>query len=226
MTRWAMSVDLDRCSSCGACNVACAQENNVHLGDPERPDQIVRWMEILPVETGTFPDTRNSLLPMPCQNCDNPACVKVCPTYATYRNPEGLVPQIYTQCIGCRYCLNACPYTCKTYAFSDPVFPFPMERALNPDVSVRMKGVVEKCNFCYHRLLKARDSAAVDGKKFAASDYQTACQQACPTKAIQFGDKDDESSAVAAAGRDARSFKLLEELGLDPKVVYLKETAS
>ena len=226
MSRWAMSIDLDRCTACGACDVACAQENNVHLGDPQRPDQIVRWMEILPVATGKFPDAKARLLPMPCQHCDDPACTKVCPTFATYLSPEGLVPQIYTQCIGCRYCVNACPYTCKHYTFSTPEFPEPLARGLNPDVSLRMSGVVEKCNFCYHRLLKARDAAAVDGKPFKSTDYQTACQQACPTKAIEFGDKEDETSAVATAGRDARSFRLLEELGLEPKVTYLKETST
>ena len=132
--------------------------------------------------------------------------------------------QIYEQCIGCRYCVNACPYTCKHFNWVRPEFPAPMDRGLNPDVSVRNAGVMEKCNFCYHRLLVARDTAAQDGRtEIKPEEYGTACQEACPTKAIRFGDLNGELKKVE---RDERAFTLLEELGLEPKVVYLKEKAS
>jgi molybdopterin-containing oxidoreductase family iron-sulfur binding subunit len=224
MKRWGMAIDLDRCTACGACTVACAQENNVALGNPERPDQLIRWMEILPAERGTYPEVSARLAPSPCQHCDRePPCVRVCPVYATYRNVEGLVPQIYEQCIGCRYCVNACPYTCKHFNWTRPEFPAPLDRGLNPDVSVRNAGVMEKCNFCYHRLQLARDAAAQDGRELKQGEYGTACQEACPTRAIRFGDFEDDLDGIY---EHERAFTLLEDLGLEPKIVYLKEKKS
>ncbi len=226
MTRWSMSIDLETCTACGTCTVACAQENNVNLGVPETAARhLIRWMEVLPAERGEYPETRLDQLPSPCQHCDSPPCTKVCPVYATYRTDEGLVPQIYHQCIGCRYCVNACPYTCKQFNWGDPVWPGQMDRALNPDVSVRTRGVAEKCNFCLHRLQKARDYAASEERPLEAGDYETACQRACPTKAIHFGDLDDPKSDVALARKQSRALLLLEDLGTAPKVTYLKEKA-
>lgn len=223
MTRWAMSIDLDVCTACGACVVACSQENNVPPGDPtDHADRLIRWMEILPEEHGEYPHVGARMLPMPCQHCDRPPCTKVCPVYATFRDSEGLVPQIYPRCIGCRYCVNACPFTCKYFNWSDPVWPEPMDRALNPDVSVRTRGVTEKCNFCLHRLQEARDRAARDGRPFHAADFRTACQDACPTHAIQFGNVDNHNGALAAAEHDPRAEHLLEDLGVETKVIYLK----
>ncbi|MBI3183951.1 MAG: 4Fe-4S dicluster domain-containing protein [Myxococcales bacterium] len=224
MSRWGMRIDLDRCTACGACAVACAQENNVPLGQPAKAFQhLVRWLELLPVKRGEYPRADVRVFPMPCQHCDKPPCTKVCPVYATYRSPEGLVPQIYPQCIGCRYCVNACPYTCKYYNWEDPQWPEPMERGLNPDVSIRTRGVTEKCNFCLHRLQKARDAAAIDGKELDPKDYRPACQVICPTEAIFLGDIDDPSGDVASAREDPRAMRLLEELGTEPKITYLKE---
>jgi Fe-S-cluster-containing dehydrogenase component len=223
MSRWGMTIDLDVCTGCGACNVACAQENNVPLGKPEQgEDRLIRWMELLPIETGTFPVVETKLMPAPCQHCDRPPCVKVCPVDATYKNDEGLVPQIYAQCIGCRYCTNACPYTCKHFNWETPDFPAPLDRGLNPDVALRPRGVMEKCNFCYHRLQNARDAAACDERPMKADEYTTACQEACPAQAIRFGDLDDEESEVAKGARSERSTVLLEALGTQPKVSYLK----
>jgi molybdopterin-containing oxidoreductase family iron-sulfur binding subunit len=219
-----MSIDLERCTGCGACVVACAQENNVPPGNPDRGDTLLRWLEILPVERGEYPKVKAPMMPLPCQHCDHPACATVCPVEATYRNEEGLVPQIYPQCIGCRYCVNACPYTCKGFNWDDPTWPEPMARGLNPDVSVRTRGVAEKCNFCCHRLQLARDAAAADGgREVRPDEYRTACQEICPTKAIAFGDLDDEDGAVSRARSDPRALTLLEELGMEPRVVYLKE---
>jgi molybdopterin-containing oxidoreductase family iron-sulfur binding subunit len=217
-----MSIDLDLCTGCGACLVACAQENNVPLGEPAvAAERLIRWMEILPFEEGEFPHVRERLLPMPCQHCDHPPCAKVCPVYATFKNPEGIVGQVYAQCIGCRYCVNACPYTCKHYNWDEATWPAPLDRGLNPDVSLRARGVVEKCSFCAHRLQRAREAA--EGKELKPGDYRTACQEVCPTRAIHFGDLDDSASDVAACARDPRATRLLEELGTEPKVTYLRE---
>jgi molybdopterin-containing oxidoreductase family iron-sulfur binding subunit len=217
-----MSVDLDMCSGCGACLVACAQENNVPPGDPAQPDRLIRWLELIPVETGSYPHVDHSVMPMPCQHCDNPPCVKVCPVDATYKNPEGLIPQIYPQCIGCRYCVNACPYSVKHFNWDTPEWPAPLEKGLNPDVSLRTRGVVEKCNFCIHRLQKAHDAAAIDQKPFQADSYRSACQEVCPTKAIHIGDLDDPDSKLAEDARGPRARRLLEDLGTEPKVIYLE----
>lgn len=224
MTRWAMAIDLELCTSCGSCVTACAQENNNAPGVPEvAPTRLIRWMEIVPTEIDGYPDTLMTMTPAPCQTCDDPPCTKVCPVYATYQTSEGLVPQIYHQCIGCRYCVNACPYTCKHFNWTEPKWFPPMERGLNPDVSVRTRGVTEKCNFCLHRLQEARDVAAAEERELAPGEFTTACVQVCPTKAITFGDRDDEKSEVARAELGRRAEHLLEDLGTEPKITYLKE---
>jgi menaquinone reductase, iron-sulfur cluster-binding subunit len=223
MPRWGMTIDLDLCTGCGACVAACAQENNVPGGNfAQPPDRIIRWVEIMRTEENEFPHTQLQQTPMPCQHCENPPCVKVCPVGATYKTEEGLVPQIYGQCIGCRYCVNACPYTVKQFNWEDPTFPGQMERGCNPDVSIRERGVVEECNFCEHRLQKARDAVAGDGKDPDTGTYKTACQTACPAQAINFGNLADEDSLLAKDARSPRGMRLLEELGTSPKVIYLK----
>lgn len=223
--RWGMVIDLDRCTACGACAVACAQENNTPPGSAREAasGRLIRWLELLSVESGTYPRVDARIAPMPCQHCDSAPCTKVCPVYATYRNPEGLVPQVYAQCIGCRYCVNACPYTAKLFNWTTPTWPGAMARGLNPDVSVRTAGVAEKCNFCLHRLQRARDEAAAKGRAFVAGDYRTACEEACPAKAIRFGDLDDPEGAAFALAGDHRRMRMLEELGTEPKVIYLKD---
>lgn len=225
--RWGMVIDLDRCTACGACAVACAQENNVPFGSPtDSPEtRMIRWMEILHAAPEENHAATVRMIPMPCQHCDHPPCTKVCPVYATYRNPEGLVPQVYYRCIGCRYCVNACPYTCKHFNWREPEWPEALVLGLNPDVSIRHKGVTEKCNFCLHRLQKARDDAAAEGRPLRDGDYRTACQQACPAKAIAFGDLDDPTTRVARAAESPRTTRLLEDLGTEPKVFYLREGA-
>src|SRR3989338_9132886 len=152
--RWGMVIDLDKCTGCQACVVACWAENNQPLPSPEahREGRRIKWMMLLPFQEGQYPSVHQRLMPIPCQHCDQPPCTPVCPVFATYKNPEGLVAQIYPRCIGCRYCVNACPYTCKFFNWSKPEWPAPMAQMLNPDVSVRPKGVTEKCTFCHHNL--------------------------------------------------------------------------
>jgi len=223
--RWGMVIDLDKCTACGSCIVACSSENNLILGSPQEAamNRVIRWLKILPMDEGEYPSPKQRLVPLPCQQCDDPPCTKVCPVYATYRNPEGIVGQVYARCIGCRYCVNACPYTCKEFNWRTPEWPEEMSAGLNPDVSVRPRGVVEKCLFCHHRLQRAKEKAASDGNRpLADADYQPACVEVCPAKAIVFGDLNNSASAVSSLSKDDRAFHLLEELGTNPKVTYLR----
>ena len=222
---WGMVIDLDKCTGCGACVVACSAENNQVLGSPAEAamGRVIRWLKILPSRKGEYPLVEARLLPITCLQCEHPPCTKVCPVNATYRNEEGIVGQVYARCIGCRYCLNACPYTVKFFNWKQPVWPVEMEDSFNPDVSVRPIGVTEKCLFCHHRLQRAKEEAAAQGRALLESDYQPACAEVCPANAITFGDLNNRDSAVAVLTRDARAFHLLEELGTEPKVTYLKE---
>jgi molybdopterin-containing oxidoreductase family iron-sulfur binding subunit len=159
-------------------------------------------------------------IPRPCLQCDDPPCTKVCPVYATYRNPDGIVAQVYARCIGCRFCMAACPYNAKYFNWYRYQKESPGQ---NPDVSVRPKGVVEKCTFCHHRLQKARDRALAERRELAPGDYVPACAEVCPARAITFGDLNDPSSEVSRLAHSPRAFRLLEELGTKPKVIYLAE---
>jgi len=220
-----MVVDLARCTACQACVVACKTENNVPYSTPESAarGRTISWMEILWESHGEFPSLRARFLPRPCFHCDNPPCTKVCPVYATYKNPEGLVAQIYARCIGCRYCTTACPYTVKYFNWFAPKWRKPLDECRNPDVSVRPKGVVEKCTFCHHRLMKAKERAKAEGREVVSADYQPACVEACPASALFFGDLDDPGTEVARLAHHPRAFRYFEELGTKPKVSYLPE---
>jgi len=230
MPRWGMVIDLDRCTGCQACVVACKVENNIPTVPPEEAHKgrSIAWMEVLSMVDGTYPDVKVRYLPRPCMHrpcmhCDRPACIKVCPVRATYRNREGLVAQVYSRCIGCRYCAMACPYTVKYFNYSTHEWTAEEQRHLNPDVSVRVTGVVEKCTFCHHRLQKAREQARIEGRELKEGDYTPACVQTCPAGAMFFGDLDDTRSMVSRLSKTSRAFRLMEELGMEPKVFYLSE---
>lgn len=224
MSRWAMVIDLDRCTGCSACVVACKAENNIPPASGERgPRRAISWMELIEVVSGEYPDLKRRIIPRPCMQCDKPPCTKVCPVYATYKNEDGLVAQVYARCIGCRYCTNACPYTAKYFNWFEPRWPAEMMNCLNPDVSIRPKGVVEKCTFCHHRLQKAKDAARAENRPLRDGDYVPACVQTCPGGAMFFGDLDDPDSTAAKLAKSPRAFRLLEELGTEPKVIYLNE---
>jgi len=225
MARWGMVIDLDRCNGCLACETACRAENNIAVGGLEAAAQgrTISWMNVRTEVQGTWPKLRSRAVPTPCMQCERPPCVLVCPTGATMVDDEGLVGQTYPRCIGCRYCANACPYTVKYFNWSSPSYPESALRGLNPDVSVRPAGVVEKCTFCHHRLQKAREEARAEGRALREQDYVPACAESCPTRAIRFGDLDAPTHEVYRLSRGPKAFRLLSGLGTEPKVFYLAE---
>ena len=225
MPRWGMVIDLDRCNGCQACEVACRTENNIPVGGPDdaRAGRTISWMRVVAKVEGDWPDVRTRFVPQPCMQCDRPPCTFVCPVGATSIDDEGIVSQIYARCIGCRYCANACPYLAKSFNWRAPSSPESTTEMLNPDVSTRPVGVIEKCTFCHHRLQRAKDQARAEGRPLREEDYVPACAEVCPTRAIEFGDLSNPQHAVAHLVEDPRAFRLLEDLGTQPKVHYLSE---
>ncbi|MBU2490120.1 MAG: 4Fe-4S dicluster domain-containing protein [Proteobacteria bacterium] len=228
--RYGMVIDLDKCTGCGACMVACMTENNVPFKENEtnKLDSIA-WMRIFKISNREpFPKADMVYLPRPCMQCDgkhigHPPCVSVCPATATdYDQGSGIVSQIYTRCFGCRYCMAACPYLARQFNWWDPHWPADTKKYLSPDVSPRMRGIVEKCSFCYHRLQRAKDRAYYEGRDTVEEDeYQTSCTQACPAGAITFGDLNNADHEVHGLKNDPRAFRLLENLDTNPKVYYM-----
>lgn len=225
--KWGMVIDLDKCTGCQGCVQACRIENNIPTAGPEQceGDRGIFWMDMLLITEGRYPDLRTQYTPVPCNHCENAPCTKVCPVGATYINEEGIVAQIWDRCIGCRYCTTACPYSRRYFNWQAPSWPEPERQRLNPDVATRPKGVVEKCTFCHHRIRGARDKARLEGRTLKDEDVRhlPACAQTCPAQAITFGDLDDPQSEVSHLAKSPRAFKLLEELGTHPKVIYLRE---
>ena len=226
MARWAMAIDLDRCTACQACVVACQVENNVPPTGPIEAGKgrSISWMRL--ANTNLEEQVHRpglQLIPLPCMHCENPPCTKVCPANATKIDEEGLVAQVYARCIGCRYCTTACPYTVRQFNWKELEWPEPMERGLSPDVSIRPRGVVEKCSFCNHRLQRARDLAAWEDRQLEEGEYVPACVESCPADAMVFGDLDDPRSEVSRLSESPRAFRLMEELGTRPKVIYLSK---
>ncbi len=220
-----MVIDLDRCTGCGACMAACHQENNLPAAGPEESsrDRAFHWLRLLPEVSGSGAEVKVRYVPQPCVHCDDPPCVRVCPVHATYLSEEGIVAQIYSRCIGCRYCMAACPYNAKVFNWYEPEWPGDLKRSTNPDVSLRPKGVVEKCTFCHHRVVKAREETRAAGREMRDGDVTPACAESCPAGAIVFGDLDDPTSRVSEMTRNPRAFRLLADLGTKPKVYYLAE---
>ncbi|MDP2644814.1 MAG: 4Fe-4S dicluster domain-containing protein [Desulfobacterales bacterium] len=222
---WGMVIDLDKCTACGACITACKQENNIPQCDPEQAymGRAISWMDMVVEVEGKFPHPRVKYLPRPCMHCDQPPCTKVCPVGATYRTEEGLVAQIYPRCIGCRFCMAACPYTVKYFNWYKPQWPAGLDKGHNPDVSVRPHGVVEKCTFCVHRIQKARERARAENRPLTEEDVIPACAESCPSQAIYFGDLHDTAYRVAKLYGSERAYTLEHHLGTHPKVYYLAE---
>lgn len=235
--KYGMVIDLDRCTGCGTCMVACAVENNVTVrSDESDKERSITWMQLYKITNGKkFPHAEVSYFPRPCMQCEedgngghHPPCVTVCPATATaIDHNTGIVSQIYTRCVGCRYCQAACPYHARYFNWWDGyalIQPFPkgMERSLSPEVSPRMRGVVEKCTFCHHRLMRAKRKAYKEGREdLKEHEYVTACTEACPAQAITFGDLNNPEHAVSRLIKSPRAFRILERLQTKPKVYYL-----
>ncbi len=227
MPRWGMVIDLDKCFACQSCTAACRMENNTAIAGPDQAElgRAVLWNEVLPFLEGEYPHVVATLIPRPCQHCDNPPCIKVCPVQATFKNEEGIVEVNYQRCIGCRMCTVGCPYEIRYFNWYAPTWPTALTAHLNPDpeTAPRPAGVVEKCSFCIQRRRKAEQQALAEGRPFTATDYIPACVQTCTGHARYFGDLDDPNSLVTKLAHSPRAMRLLEELGTEPKVYYLRQ---
>jgi anaerobic selenocysteine-containing dehydrogenase/Fe-S-cluster-containing dehydrogenase component len=257
--RWAMTIDLARCTGCSACVTACYAENNIptvgarwqgrslrpfHTADGAGWDnepganilkgREMAWMRIERYFEGGEDGSTNfetRFLPMLCQHCGNAPCESVCPVFATYHAPDGLNVQVYNRCVGTRYCSNACPYKVRYFnwhgygeeARRQYAFPEPLNLQLNPDVTVRGKGVMEKCTFCVQRIRDAEHLAKAENRAVEPDEFTTACAQACPSRAIVFGDAANEEWSVARQVEDQRAYHVFEELNTFTAVVYLQK---
>ena len=221
--QWGMAIDLNACIGCGACVLACQSENNVAVVGPEqvRRGRSMHWIRIDRYDMGEEGGAVHE--PMLCQQCGNAPCETVCPVQATNHSPDGLNQMVYNRCVGTRYCGNNCPYKVRRFnylEFSGDVRS-PLELARNPEVTVRPRGVMEKCTFCVQRIRNAEQVAKDQRRPLADGDVKPACAVACPTQAIVFGNLRDRSSEVANRSTSPRSFRVLEELGVKPSVSYL-----
>ena len=228
--QWGMVIDLNTCSGCNACIVACQAENNVQVvGKTEVGNgRELHWLRLdrYFVTSGDAPLTEDPQMvfqPMPCQHCENAPCEAVCPVAATVHSPDGTNQMIYNRCIGTRYCANNCPYKVRRFNFFawSKHLPPTVHMAQNPNVSVRSRGVMEKCSFCVQRIRGAQKQARLEGRLLARDEVSTACQDACPSGAITFGDLNDGQSSVSVQHRNPRSYTMLAELNIRPRVSYL-----
>ncbi len=231
---WGMSIDLDSCTGCSACVVACQAENNVPVigKDQVQRQRIMHWIRIDRYYSGSEDNPQSLHQPMMCQHCGHAPCETVCPVLATTTSSEGLNQQVYNRCIGTRYCANNCPYKVRRFNWynytQNPRFDFHMANpvgrlVLNPDVTVRSRGVMEKCSLCVQRIHAVKNAAVKRGEPMKDGEIKTACQQVCPTDAIVFGDLNDPQSRVAQRMQSERTYRVLDDLGTRPNVAYLKK---
>jgi molybdopterin-containing oxidoreductase family iron-sulfur binding subunit len=223
--RWGMAIDTDACIGCQACVVACIAENNIPVVGKAQAayGRQVHWLRIERWAEGPAENPHNTFLPMLCQHCEVAPCEPVCPVFAAYRTEEGLNGQVYNRCVGTRYCGNNCPYHVRRFNWFNYEFPAPLDVQLNPDVTVRQLGIMEKCTMCVHRIVAGKDRARDEKRPVRDGDILTACQQTCPTSAITFGNLKDPQSAATKARHAARAYDVLDELGTHPSVTYLKK---
>ncbi len=233
--KWGMVIDLEKCTGCQACTAACSMENTRLPGE--------QWHDVIFFNEGDYPSPQMKWFPRPCMQCENPPCVAVCPVRATYKTDDGVVLIDWNRCIGCKYCMIACPYGARFYTDEKPlaapdikaVFKSGDEHSWNPPwrqpeskedwergIGIQPNGVVSKCTFCYHRISKApRDTADLDPSDPKQREYTPACVVACPPTARYFGNLDDPHSEVSKMIANKRGTRLLDQLGTKPQVYYL-----
>ena len=228
---WAMVIDQASCISCNACVVSCQAENNVPVVGPQEVarGRTMQWLRIDTYDVGDAHESRPAFQPVPCMQCEHAPCEPVCPVEASIHDHEGLNDQVYNRCIGTRFCQSNCPYKVRRFNW----FGYAHDQAYanlgaesykaqkNPEVTVRARGVMEKCTYCVQRISGARRAAEREGREIGAHEVVTACQSACPTQAISFGDLNNKGSGIAARREDPRHFALLAELGTRPRTTYL-----
>jgi molybdopterin-containing oxidoreductase family iron-sulfur binding subunit len=223
--QWAMTIDLNTCIGCGACTVACQAENNIPVVGAEevRRGREMHWIRIDRYFTEHEAEVEALLQPMLCQHCEKAPCEYVCPVDATVHSDDGLNEMVYNRCVGTRFCSNNCPYKVRRFNWFDYNKTLSETELMvkNPNVTVRERGVMEKCTFCVQRIREAEIGAERDGRALRGSEVQTACQQACPTNAIVFGSLTDAASEMMGRRAQPRAYSALHDLGTEPRVQYL-----